>query len=61
MMIQVITPQGDLWPVDYEANRRHMFSCQAIVPERADHFLILDRPDEFNRALEKAIWTFSEK
>jgi pimeloyl-ACP methyl ester carboxylesterase len=46
---------GDMWPVNYEANRRHMFSFDAIVLKGADHFLMLDRPEEFNRALEKAI------
>jgi pimeloyl-ACP methyl ester carboxylesterase len=32
-----------------------MFSFDAIVLKGADHFLMLDRPEEFNRALEKAI------
>ena len=53
--IPVITVNGDLWPVDYEANRRHMFSFDAMVLKKADHFLMMDRPKEFNRALEKAI------
>jgi pimeloyl-ACP methyl ester carboxylesterase len=29
--IPVITVNGDLWPINYEANRRHMFSFDAIV------------------------------
>ena len=53
--IPVITVNGDMWPINYEANRRHMFSFDAIVLKGADHFLMLDRPEEFNRALEKAI------
>lgn len=53
--IPVITVNGDTWPIDYEANRRHMSSYDAIVLKKADHFLMLDRPEEFNRALEKAI------
>jgi pimeloyl-ACP methyl ester carboxylesterase len=53
--IPVITVNGDLWPINYEANRRHMFSYDAIVLNKADHFLMMDRPEEFNRALEKAI------
>ncbi len=53
--IPVITVNGDLWPINYEANRRHMFSYQAIVLKKADHFLMMNRPQEFNRALEKAI------
>jgi len=59
--IPVVTVNGDLWPVDYEANRRHMFSFDAIVLKGADHFLMMDRPDEFNKALEKAIQMLTEK
>ena len=55
--IPVITVNGDLWPINYEANRRHMFSFNAIVLKEADHFLMIDRKEEFNNALEKAIDT----
>lgn len=53
--VPVITVNGDLWPVNYEANRRHMFSYDAIILKKADHFLMMNRPEEFNLALEKAI------
>lgn len=53
--IPVITVNGDLWPINYEANRRHMVSFNAIVLKEADHFLMMDRPIDFNKALEKAI------
>jgi pimeloyl-ACP methyl ester carboxylesterase len=53
--IPVVTVNGDLWPINYEANRRHMFSFDAIVLKEADHFLMMDRAEEFNRALEEAI------
>jgi len=53
--IPVITVNGDMWPINYEANRRHMFSYNAIVLKEADHFLMMDRPIDFNKALEKAI------
>jgi len=53
--IPVVTVNGDLWPINYEANRRHMVSFDAIVLKEADHFLMMDRAEEFNRALEKAI------
>lgn len=59
--IPVVTVNGDLWPIDYEANRRHMHSYHAIVLEKADHFLMMDRPEDFNRALEKAILMLTEK
>jgi len=54
--VPVITVNGDMWPVNYEANRRHMVSFDAIVLKGADHFLMLNRPEQFNRALEKAIF-----
>lgn len=57
--IPVMTVNGDLWPIDYEANRRHMFSFDAIVLKDADHFLMLNRVEEFNSALEKSIDTLS--
>jgi len=53
--VPVVGVNGQLEPVDYEANRRHMYSFDAIVIENADHFLMMDRPDEFNPALGKAI------
>jgi pimeloyl-ACP methyl ester carboxylesterase len=59
--IPVVTVNADLWPINYEANRRHMFSFDAIVLKEADHFLMMDRAEEFNRALEKAIHTILQK
>jgi pimeloyl-ACP methyl ester carboxylesterase len=59
--VPVITVNGDMWPVNYEANRRHMFSFDALVMKNADHFLMMDRPEEFNSALEKAIDMLLEK
>ena len=59
--IPVVTVNGDLWPINYEANRRHMFSFDAIVLKEADHFLMMNRAKDFNLALEKAIHTISKK
>jgi len=53
--IPVVCVNSDMWPIDYEANRRHMASFDAIILKGADHFLMLDRPEAFNRSLEKAI------
>jgi pimeloyl-ACP methyl ester carboxylesterase len=55
LRIPVVTVNGDQWPINYEANRRHMFSFDAIVLKETDHFLMMDRPKECNKALEKAI------
>jgi pimeloyl-ACP methyl ester carboxylesterase len=57
----VVTVNGDLWPINYEANRRHMFSFDAIVLKEADHFLMMNRPEEFNQALEQAVNKLPEK
>ena len=59
--IPVITVNGDLWPINYEANRRHMISFNAIVLKKADHFLMMDRSIDFNKALEKAILMLTGK
>lgn len=53
--VPVILVNGDMWPVNYDANRRHMASFDAIVIKGGDHFLMMNRPDDFNPALEKAI------
>ena len=57
----VVVVKGDLWPVDPEANRRHMASFDVLVLKDADHFLMMARPDEFNPLLEKAIRMILEK
>jgi len=53
--LPVVGVCADLWPVDAEANRRHMHSFEAIVVEGTDHFLMLGAPEEFNRAFAAAI------
>lgn len=58
--VPVVTVNGDLWPINYEANRRHMLSYDAIVLKNGDHFLMMNRPEEFNAALEKAIVMLQE-
>ncbi len=46
---------GEIWPINYEANRRHMQSFDATVLKGAGHFLMLARPNDFNEALDKTI------
>ena len=53
--IPVMTINGELWPVNVEANRRHMVSYDAKILKGADHFLMMDRAEEFNRTLEQVI------
>jgi pimeloyl-ACP methyl ester carboxylesterase len=59
--VPVISVSADMWPTDYEANRKHMASFDAIIIEGADHFLMMNRADEFNNALEKAINMIARK
>jgi pimeloyl-ACP methyl ester carboxylesterase len=51
----VVTVNADMEPVNEEANRRHMRFYQAIVLPHTDHFLMLNQPQIFNRALQQAI------
>ncbi len=53
--IPVVNVHASLWPVDHEANRRHMSSFHAIILENTDHFLMLTDTERFNSALEEAI------
>ena len=53
--LPVVAVCADLWPVDAEANRKHMRFFEAIVLEGTDHFLMLSATEDFNRALEEAV------
>ena len=59
--VPVIAVCADMWPIDHEANRKHMASFDTIVLKGADHFLMMNRAQEFNKALEKAIKTISQE
>jgi pimeloyl-ACP methyl ester carboxylesterase len=59
--IPVIAVNAAAWPVNYKSNRRHMLSFDTIILKSADHFLMMDRSDEFNQALDKAIRVLTEK
>lgn len=59
--VPVISVNGDAWPINYEGNRKHMASYDAIVIEGADHFLMMNKPVAFNAALEQAIERLVQK
>ncbi|MCW7753449.1 alpha/beta hydrolase [Desulfobotulus sp. H1] len=59
--LPVMAVNADLWPIDYESNRRHMASFEATVIKGADHFLMLARPAVFNPALEEAVGKIMKK
>jgi pimeloyl-ACP methyl ester carboxylesterase len=58
--IPIIAVNGDMWPTNLEANRRHMSFFEAIVVKNSDHFLMMNRSDEFNKALKQAIKSIVE-
>jgi len=59
--IPIMAVNGDRWPIDSEANRRHMKSFEAIVVEGGDHFLMVNRSAPFNEALMKAVKAIEAK
>lgn len=59
--VPVMTINGDLEPINFEANRKHMLSFDAVVIKEAGHFLMMARPDEFNKELEKTILKLTGK
>ncbi len=46
---------ADLWPTKSEANRKYMQSFDVSIMKGAGHFLMLERPDEFNKLLNRSI------
>jgi pimeloyl-ACP methyl ester carboxylesterase len=59
--VPVFSVNGEISPPNFENNRRCMLFYDAVVIKGADHFLMMDRVDEFNAALEKAIRIIIEK
>ena len=59
--VPVISINGDLEPIEYEINRKHMLFFDAVVIKEAGHFLMMARPVEFNKELEKAITKLTGK
>jgi pimeloyl-ACP methyl ester carboxylesterase len=45
----------DLWPTKPEANRKYMQSFDVAIMKGVGHFLMLERPEEFNKLLERSI------
>lgn len=61
IQVPVICVNGDLWPVNFEANRRHLRFFETITVPGGDHFLMLNQPNAFNQALEQAIFKILRK
>lgn len=56
--VPVRAVNADLWPINVEANRRHMVSFEADVLENTDHFLMMNHSVKFNDVLAKSVGSF---
>jgi pimeloyl-ACP methyl ester carboxylesterase len=46
---------ADKFPTNVEVNRRHMRGYEAVIVEGTAHYLMLEKPDRFARALDEAL------
>jgi len=46
---------GDLWPTDVARNRTIVANFDAVIMKGCGHYLMLERPDEFNRLLAETV------
>jgi pimeloyl-ACP methyl ester carboxylesterase len=46
---------ADKFPTNLEVNRRHMPGYEAVIVEGTAHYLMLEKPDRFARALDEAL------
>ncbi len=46
---------ADLWPTNPEANRKYMSSFEVTIMQGCGHFLMMERPEEFNKHLHKYV------
>ena len=53
--IPVTGINSDMWPTNVEANRKYRPNFDAVVMKGAGHFLMIEKPEEFNRHLARVI------
>jgi pimeloyl-ACP methyl ester carboxylesterase len=53
--VPVRSINADLWPTDIEANRAVHADYDAVVIPDVGHFLMMESPDVFNKALEEVV------
>ena len=53
--IPVISINARLWPTAAEENRKHIHNYQLFYIEKTGHFPMLEKPEEFNMLLKKAL------
>jgi pimeloyl-ACP methyl ester carboxylesterase len=45
----------DIWPTAIESNRKHMSFFDLVIMRNVGHFLMLEKPKEFNKILDQVI------
>ena len=53
--VPVVSINGRLWPTAAEENRKHIKNYQLFYIEETGHFPMLEKPEEFNVLLKKAV------
>lgn len=63
LQVPVITIDGDLgiWPLNIEANKRHMKSFETFSIADGDHFLMFTKHEAFNTVFQDAIKKLTDK
>jgi len=51
----------DKWPTNVEANRKYRPDFDGVVMKGVGHFLMMEKPEEFNELLRKILATFAER
>lgn len=59
--IPVLSINARLWPTAPDENRKHIKDYQLIYIEGTGHFPMLEKPEEFNMLLKKAISSIDYK
>jgi pimeloyl-ACP methyl ester carboxylesterase len=59
--IPVVSINARLWPTAPEENRKHIKNYQLFYIEETGHFPMLEKPEEFNMLLKKAINSIESK
>jgi pimeloyl-ACP methyl ester carboxylesterase len=59
--IPVVSINARLWPTSPEENRKYIKNYQLFYIEETGHFPMLERPEEFNMLLEKALDSIETK
>jgi pimeloyl-ACP methyl ester carboxylesterase len=55
MDVPIRCVNADLWPMNIEGNRKYIKSYGVKIIKGAGHFVMLERPEEFNKLLEESI------